>query len=102
MKRWNLILSLISITTFTLAESTLEGNILDSVVQQSLSFPLISLFNATDGKVAQGVVSDETGASHTSANYIQETDLRFNLSYQINQVNKKVKFMESEFGEKRF
>ncbi|RAV99020.1 outer membrane beta-barrel family protein [Pseudochryseolinea flava] len=40
---------------------------------------------------------------YTTTNYIQETDIiRLNFSYQFNKLNKKVKFTESEFGEKEF
>ena len=40
---------------------------------------------------------------YTSTNYIQEKDVfRFNISYQFNKLTKKVKFTESEFGEKEF
>jgi outer membrane receptor protein involved in Fe transport len=40
---------------------------------------------------------------YTSTNYIQEVDIvRVNFSYQINKLAKKLKFTESEFGEKEF
>jgi outer membrane receptor protein involved in Fe transport len=40
---------------------------------------------------------------YTSTNYIQEVDIiRFNFSYQLNKLAKRLKFTESEFGEKEF
>ncbi len=40
---------------------------------------------------------------YTSTNYIQEVDIfRINFSYQLNKLVKKLKFTESEFGEKEF
>jgi outer membrane receptor protein involved in Fe transport len=40
---------------------------------------------------------------YTSTNYIQEVDIfRVNFSYQLNKLTKKLKFTESEFGEKEF
>lgn len=40
---------------------------------------------------------------YTNTNYIQEVDiLRINFSYQLNKLTKKLKFTESEFGEKEF
>jgi hypothetical protein len=40
---------------------------------------------------------------YTSTNYIQEVDiLRVNFSYQLNKLARKLKFTESEFGEKEF
>jgi len=40
---------------------------------------------------------------YTSTNYIQEVDIiRVNVSYQLNKLAKKLKFTESEFGEKEF
>ncbi|MDJ1493798.1 TonB-dependent receptor [Cytophagaceae bacterium DM2B3-1] len=40
---------------------------------------------------------------YTSTNYIQEVDVfRLNFSYQFNKLSKKLKFTESEFGEKEF
>lgn len=40
---------------------------------------------------------------YTSTNYIQEVDIfRINFNYQFNKLAKKIKFTESEFGEKEF
>jgi len=40
---------------------------------------------------------------YTSTNYIQEVDIfRINFSYQFSKLGKKLKFTESEFGEKEF
>jgi outer membrane receptor protein involved in Fe transport len=40
---------------------------------------------------------------YTSTNYIQEVDvIRVNISYQLNKLARKIKFTESEFGEKEF
>jgi len=40
---------------------------------------------------------------YTSTNYLQEVDIiRINFSYQFNKLAKKMKFTESEFGEKEF
>jgi hypothetical protein len=39
----------------------------------------------------------------TTTNYIYEVDIfLINLSFNLNQLSKKVKFTESEFGEKEF
>ncbi len=43
------------------------------------------------------------GEFYTTTNYIYEVDvIMFNLSYTINQPSKKLKFTESEFGDKEF
>ncbi len=40
---------------------------------------------------------------YTSTNYIQEVDiLRLNFSYQLNKLARRIRFTESEFGEKEF
>lgn len=40
---------------------------------------------------------------YTTTNYIYEVDVfLINLSFNLNQLSKKVKFTESEFGEKEF
>lgn len=48
-------------------------------------------------------ITTQAEGFYTSTNYIYEVDvLRVNFSYQLNKLAKKIKFTESEFGEKEF
>jgi outer membrane receptor protein involved in Fe transport len=51
----------------------------------------------------QRITTFRTGEFYTTTNYIQEVDLFIiNLSYSINKLKNKSRFVESEFGEKEF
>ncbi len=79
----------------TLKKSFLEGQLTASLIWQNIDLGLLS---SNEQRITT------RGADfYTTTNYIHEVDIiRFNLSYQLNRRSKKIKFTESEFGEKEF
>lgn len=85
---------------FVIPSATLRKTFWDGQASLSLQWQNIDigLFDANQQRL-----TTRGDGFYTSTNYIQEVDvLRLNFSYQINKLVKKVKFTESEFGEREF
>lgn len=83
------------IPTATLKKTMLKG-------QGSLSLQWQNIDLGVLGTNEQRITT--SGADfYSSTNYIQEVDIvRLNFGFQLNKIGKKLKFTESEFGEKEF
>lgn len=83
------------IPTVTLNKTILKG-------QGNLSFQWQNINLGCFGSNEQRITTQGSGF-YASTNYIYEVDvLRLNFAYTFNKLNTKVKFTESEFGEKEF
>ncbi|MBC7921581.1 MAG: TonB-dependent receptor [Ferruginibacter sp.] len=83
-----------------LPAATLRKILLDGRASLSLQWANIDL--GWLGSNQQRIATRGDGF-YSSTNYIQEVDIfRINFSYQLNKLARKVKFTESEFGEKEF
>lgn len=85
---------------FLIPTATLKKNILKD--QGSISLQWQNIDTGLLGTNQQRITTS-TSAFYTSTNYIKEVDIfRINFSYQLNKLAKKLKFTESEFGDKEF
>lgn len=85
---------------FLIPTATLKKTILKGQGSLSLRWQNIDLGWLESNEQRLTTSGDEF---YSSTNYIQEVDiLRVNFSHQLNKLGKKLKFTESEFGEKEF
>lgn len=83
------------IPSITLKQTVLKGQGSVSLQWQNIDLGLL--------KTNEQRLTTAGDGFYTSTNYIQEVDIfRLNFSYQLNKLTRKLRFAESEFGEKEF
>jgi len=104
MKRWKLLLLLITVSITSFAQHNIQGKVLDKQNEGGIEMATIRLLKASDSTLVQGCLTDEKGdfvlSKVKDGNYIVETRfLGYDRAYQNVAMAGKIIFLKNIFLE---